>query len=255
MDGIYHPGRLATHRTAVLDETPRLRTGVLALTALAALAAVAVVARPAVDFFADPAAVRDAVAAYGPLAPAAFVLLVAVQVVVAPIPGHGVGVAAGYLFGAAVGTAVSVVGVALGSLVAVSLARALGRPAVERLVAPETLARFDAAVAERGVPTLLVVFLVPGLPDDAVCFAAGLTDVPVRRVVLLAAVGRAPSLALASAAGAGLATGRPTLAASLLAVLVALSLVGYRYRRQLGRLVGAERAHETARQDDGGSGR
>lgn len=53
---------------------------------------------------------------------------------------------------------------ALGSLVAVALARALGRPAVERLVAPETLARFDAAVTERGTAVLLVVFLVPGLP-------------------------------------------------------------------------------------------
>lgn len=76
----------------MLDETPRLRTGVLALAVVVALAAVVAVGRPAVEFFADPAAVRDAVAAYGPLAPAAFVLLVAAQVVLAPIPGHGVGV-------------------------------------------------------------------------------------------------------------------------------------------------------------------
>lgn len=214
----------------------------LALAAIVALAAVVAVGRPAVEFFADPAAVRDAVAAYGPLAPAAFVLLVAAQVVLAPIPGHGVGVAAGYLFGAAVGTAVAVVGVALGSLVAVALARALGRPAVERFVAPETLALFDAAVAERGTAVLLVVFLVPGLPDDVVCFAAGLTDVPVRRVVVLAAVGRAPSLALASAAGAGLAKGRPGVAALLLVVLAALSVAGYRYRGPLTRLVGASQS-------------
>lgn len=72
-----------------------------------------------------------------------------------------------------------------------------------------------------------------------VCFAAGLTDVPVRRVVVLPAVGRAPSLALASAAGAGLARGRPGVAALLLVVLVALSVAGYRYRRSLTRLVGA----------------
>lgn len=137
------------------------------------IAAGALLAAREPPWLADAERLRAFFLSFGVLAPVAFVLVQAAQVVVAPLPGQVLGFAAGYLFGAVAGTVLSVGGATLGTYLAVRLARRYGRPAVERLVRPTTIDQFDAAVEERGRLALLVVSLVPGLPDDAICLAAG----------------------------------------------------------------------------------
>ena len=189
----------------------------------------------------DPEAFRVFFLGFGLLAPVAFVLVQATQVVVAPLPGQVLGFVAGYLFGAVGGTALSVLGATIGTYVAVALARRYGRPAVERLVRPETIDQFDAAVDRRGLVALFAVFLIPGLPDDAVCFAAGLTRLDVKRIVAVSVVGRLPGYAVVSLAGARLAGGRPGDTVVLLGALVAAAVVVYLARDPIGRwLVGRD---------------
>lgn len=211
-----------------------------ALRAVAVVAGVAVLSVLALWLVApgltDPVAFRAFVLGYGPLAPAVFVLLQAGQVVVAPIPGQLTGVAAGYLFGALAGTAYSLAGIVLGSTVVFALSRRFGRPYVERVVAPDALARFDDLVDGSGRLGVLAVFVVPGLPDDAVCFVAGLTDIPLWQLVVIAAVGRLPTVFLMALVGAQVADARLLDAATVALAVVALSIVGYRFR---DRLVGA----------------
>ena len=131
------------------------------------------------------------------------------------------------------GTVYSLVGVTLGSTVVFVLSRRWGRPYVERMLAAELVDRFDTFVADSGTAGLFLVFLIPGLPDDAVCFLAGLTRLPLRRLVVLVAVGRAPAFALVSLAGAGAATGAYEQVLLVLGVFAALSLGGYLARDRL----------------------
>ena len=58
----------------------------------------------------DPETIRAYVLGVGALAPAAFVLIQIVQVLLAPVPGHAIAVAGGYLFGPWLGTAYSLSG-------------------------------------------------------------------------------------------------------------------------------------------------
>ena len=191
------------------------------------------------SWFTDPEELRAFFLGFGVLAPVAFVAVQAIQVVVAPVPGQVLGFVAGYLFGGFVGTALSLLGAAIGTYLAVGLARRYGRPAVERLVHVETIDGFDAAVERRGLLALFVIFAVPGLPDDAVCFAAGLTRLDVRRVVVVSVVGRLPGYAVVAYAGARLEGGHPLDAVWLLAALGVASLVVYWRRDALLRwLVG-----------------
>jgi len=74
------------------------------------------------------------------------------------------------------------------------------------------------------------VFLIPGLPDDVLCFAGGLTEIPLRRLVLLAIVGRAPAFFIVNVVGDLLGTGRLSLAGVLASLFAVVSLVAYRYR-------------------------
>jgi uncharacterized membrane protein YdjX (TVP38/TMEM64 family) len=206
-----------------------VRVGLL----VAFLVGTTVAVRVAAPELLDPRALRAFVLGFGPFAPVVFVFLQATQVVVAPIPGQVVGLVGGYLFGPVWGTAYSLLGVAVGSTVVFVLSRRYGRPYVERFIVPETVAEFDDLVDSGGLVGLFLVFLIPGLPDDAVCFLAGLTRIPVSKLVLVAVVGRAPGFLLVAVVGADLAAGRASAALWLLGAVSALSLVTYLFRDRI----------------------
>lgn len=124
-----------------------------------------------------------------------FLSLQVAQVVLAPVPGQLTGLLGGYLFGFWPGLALTTIGLAAGSALAVAAGRLLGLTVVRRLVPPRLLARFDGLIDEAGVGTFLLIFLLPVFPDDAVCFLAGLTRLPIWQVVLASAIGRLPSMA------------------------------------------------------------
>lgn len=220
------------------------RTRRTTLAFLAALVAVLLAAtllvRAYLPALADPLALRAFVLSFGVLAPVVFVLLQAAQVVFAPIPGQVLGFAAGYLFGSIAGTTYSLAGAALGSALAFSLSRRYGRPYVERVVNPPTLDAFDDVCRERGLLALFVVFLVPGLPDDVLCLAAGLTDLDIRKMVVVSVVGRLPGSLLVAVAGANLAAGDLRETAVIVALLLVASTVGWVNRHAILAWLGAE---------------
>lgn len=184
--------------------------------------------------FEDPAAVREAVSAFGPLAPLAFVVMQAAQVVVAPIPSHVLSFAAGYLFGPVWGFVYSMTGAIAGTFVALVLARRYGRPVVERFVTPEALDRFDAYLSEYGLAGVFVVFLLPGFPDDVVCLVAGISELDIRKILLVATVGRIPGYLVLVLSGAGVAEGQLYQSVSLLLAAAAVGgLLFWRRERLL----------------------
>ena len=77
------------------------------------------------------------------------------QVLLAPIPGQFVGLLNGYLYGPWLGTFYSMIGLLLGTALAMGLGRWFGRPLVERLVNPAQLARWDQIAVRQGPPFFL----------------------------------------------------------------------------------------------------
>ena len=186
----------------------------------------------------DPVAVRTTIRSTGALAPVVFLAVQALQVLVAPIPGQVLGFVAGYLFGVVWGTALSVAGATIGGYVAFWLARRYGRPVVERLVEDEAIDLFDSFSSRHGDVVLFLIFLVPGLPDDAICFLAGVGDIDTRSFLLASVVGRLPGYFLVALAGARLAEARTAETTALLVVLAAVSAVGYVLRKRVARWLG-----------------
>ncbi|MDR5655940.1 TVP38/TMEM64 family protein [Halodesulfurarchaeum sp. HSR-GB] len=181
----------------------------------------------------DAQAVREAVESFGLLAPLVFILIQATQVVVAPIPGQVLALAGGYAFGPVLGTIYSLIGATIGSAIAFGLSRRFGRPAVERLVHPLTLEMVDGFLEDHGRLAVFLVFLVPGLPDDALCFVCGLTPLPLSHLVVLSTLGRIPGYAMLSLAGGRLATNRPLEAALIIALIAVLAALAYYQRERL----------------------
>ncbi|OGO06213.1 MAG: hypothetical protein A2Y73_08555 [Chloroflexi bacterium RBG_13_56_8] len=149
--------------------------------------------------FADPEALKELL---GPWSPLVIVVAEILQVLLAPMPGQIIGIAAGYLYGVFWGTILSMIGLTLGTMIAIWLARRLGRPLLERIASPELLTRIDSYAQRRGSLTFFLIFLFPFLPDDVCCFLAGLTPLRMGELVLLAIVGRAPGIIVSTLIGA-----------------------------------------------------
>lgn len=194
------------------------------------LVAIAVAARQYAPLFTRPRELRLIIREFGVAGPLVLVGLQAAQVVLAPVPGQVLAVVAGYLYGAWWGTLFNMLGIAIGSTVAFSLSRRYGRPYVEGIVHEDLLARFDAVDDTHARLVLFLVFLIPGLPDDLLCFVGGLTRIPLWQLVAIAIVGRAPAFFLVNVIGESVAAGQDGLALALVAVVVGLSYLGYRYR-------------------------
>lgn len=199
--------------------------GVIALLALAGI--------PLVSFFSEPERVSAFIEDAGPWGPLVFILVQIGQVFAAPIPGQVTGFIGGYLFGMAAGTAYATIGGTIGCSLVFVLSRRLGRPFVQRFVRTSILERFDFITSSHGVAVLFVIFLVPIFPDDLICYLAGLTRIPIRRLILVAMIGRIPGYAVFSATGAGVAGSNLVLVGILLGVGVVAVAVAFWQRKRI----------------------
>jgi uncharacterized membrane protein YdjX (TVP38/TMEM64 family) len=148
------------------------------------------------------------VRASGALAPLVFVAVQAVQVIVFIVPGEIPQIAGGYLFGVLTGTLLSLAGILAGSTAAFFLARMLGVPFVHALFRPERIQRIERLLASRGSRVVFfLLFLIPGIPKDILCYAAGLTPIGFPFFILASFAGRLPGI-LGSALIGDAAAGR-----------------------------------------------
>ncbi|MGI6076430.1 MAG: TVP38/TMEM64 family protein [Pyramidobacter sp.] len=174
--------------------------------------------------FENPETFRDQLLRRGRAAPLIFVAAQVVQVVVAPIPGQAVALAGGYVFGFWKGWMLTTSGLTLGSFLAMGLGRLLGKKFVRRVVSEKTLNRFDSLTEDGGYMTFFMIFLLPALPDDAVCFIAGLTRLRLLPLSAVCFLGRAPGMAVLSLVGAGLNEGLTTEVKVLFVALMVASV-------------------------------
>lgn len=140
----------------------------------------------------------------GPWAPMGFVLLNILQIIIAPLPGNIIGVAGGYVFGFALGFLLNLISMLIGSLFVFQLTKWFGKPLVDRFVGQRTSAFLERLATKKGRRGIALVFLLPFLPDDALCFIVGLTPMSIRTFTILLLGFRTPGLLVSTLTGAGL---------------------------------------------------
>jgi uncharacterized membrane protein YdjX (TVP38/TMEM64 family) len=154
------------------------------------------------DVFLNRERLAEFIRAYGTHAALAFVVIQALQVVAAPVPGEITGFVGGVLFGPFAGVLYSTAGLTLGSYAAFMLARVLGRPLVERLVSAEVMSRYDYVMGHRGLMVAFLLFLLPGFPKDYLCYLLGLGHMRLAHFLAISVAGRLLGTVLLTSAGA-----------------------------------------------------
>lgn len=135
--------------------------------------------------------VRAQVDSWGRLAPVAYVLVVVVEVVVAPIPGVLLYAPGGAIFGGFLGGTFSLIGNTLGAIVACLLGASIGDRLIPKNDAPRFL-KYRDLLQERGLWLVLLLRANPLTSSDLVSYAAGIAGVPVWKVGVGTLIGMAP---------------------------------------------------------------
>ncbi len=185
------------------------------------------------DLLVDRDRIRDFIVSFGWGAPLVFMGFQILQVIFAPVPGEATGFIGGYLFGVLKGFLYSSTALAIGSWINFSIGRFLGERFVRRMIPTEKFEKFDSMLKRQGIIVLFLLFVFPGFPKDYLCLFLGLSTLPLKVFLLLAAVGRMPGTLLLSLQGAYLFEENYLLLGITAGACAILMFIIYRYRESL----------------------
>ncbi len=184
--------------------------------------------------FASDLGLREWIRQWGAWAPIVFMAIQAIQVIVFVIPGEVPQIAGGYLFGVWYGSLLSVTGILIGSTAAFFLGRALGTPFVEALFPRGQVERVRALlVSARARIIFFLLFLIPGIPKDILCYAAGVTPLGFPYFIAVSTLGRLPGIVVSAVIGNAAASSKWVLTAIVSAAAVAVFAAGFFLRARI----------------------
>lgn len=143
----------------------------------------------------DKETLRNFVNGYGAFGPAVFILLEIAVIIFLPISNYPVFMAAGLIFGPWLGFVINWAGIVIGSSLILWLTRKFGRPLVNHLVNQKTLEKYDGYVQKYGQLGLFIAYVLPFFPDDELTYLAGLSSLPVKKIIYIVIFGRIPAAA------------------------------------------------------------
>ena len=192
------------------EETPLLLRGrvvaVIAAAFVAMVVAYLVLARAfgwSYDINATP--FREWVDGWGAWGPVAFIAVMALSVLFAPIPNVPIFIAAGLVWGPVLGTAYSMAGLLIGSTMAFYVSRRFGRRHLPRLIGGKAAERLDNAAQTMGGRVIFWSRMLPAVNFDWISFVAGMTSIRFAPFFVYSALGMLLPTWVAVAAGDGLA--------------------------------------------------
>ncbi len=185
----------------------------------------------------DRQRVRQFISSFGMGAPLVFIGIQILQVIFAPVPGEATGFIGGYLFGTVKGFLYSSTALAIGSWINFSIGRFLGERFVRRMIPADKFAKFDGLLKRQGVIVLFVLFVFPGFPKDYLCLVLGLSTLPLKVFLLIAAVGRMPGTFMLSLQGEFLFEQNYVVLAVVAGLCAIAAFLAIRYRQSIYRWV------------------
>lgn len=183
-------------------------------------------------FFASVGSLEEMRAYIEHFSPFSYIIYFLVQlasVIVAPIPSNVTSLAGAALFGTLSAFLLTYGAVALGAALVFQLARQLGRPFVERFVSRRDMDKYMAVIERKQDIFFTMAFLLPGFPDDILCFLAGLTGMPFKRFLFLVLACRPWGLLVACAVGGNALSLPPIALGALCLAGLALFLVAMKF--------------------------
>ncbi|MBO5665894.1 MAG: TVP38/TMEM64 family protein [Firmicutes bacterium] len=154
-----------------------------------------------------------------------YLMLQVIQILVPVIPGQAMQLAAGYMYVFPLALVLTLVGIAMGTIVSFTLSRVLGYDAMVLFFGQDRMNEYVTKLnGKRSYLILFLLYLMPGFPKDFICFAAGVSHIRPVPFLILSLVGRTPALTLSLLIGRMTRVGSYTGAIAVCVVAVVLFL-------------------------------
>lgn len=200
---------------------------------------------PMVHLAEEPELFRDWVDTFGIWSRMIFIGMVALQVVVALIPGGPLQIAGGYAFGVLEGTLCCMVGIVIGSCLVFGLVRKFGVKMVEVFFQKKEIRRLEFLKNPKKTRVIVfILMLIPGAPKDFLSYFVGLTQLKWKEWLAIVVVGRLPSLVMSTISGGAAGSENYLLAVVVLAITLVISGLGVLYYRWMCKHQQAEEEQE-----------
>jgi len=178
----------------------------------------------AITFLENGPALQAWLQQLGVIGPLAIIGLMTLAIVMSPIPSAPIALAAGAAYGHTEGTVYVLIGAELGAIIAFTIARLAGLPAVQHWLGPRIMQRLHGSQNM----LMLIVFLsrlLPFISFDMVSYAAGVTPLHFWRFVVATFAGIIPASFLLAHFGAEMASGESERIGITLLLLGGVSLL------------------------------
>ena len=170
----------------------------------------------------------------GIFAPLVFVLLMAVQIVIAIIPGGPLEITAGVLFGGWLGTLLTVTGAFLGTASVYTLVKKFGRPLVNLFISEKKMKTYSVLEDEDKLEFwVFILFLIPGIPKDLLTYIVPLTKIDGKQFLLLSTLARFPALTASVLMGDSLSEGRYGICIAIACIAAIAVFVGFQIKKHI----------------------
>ncbi len=143
--------------------------------------------------FKDSRELADWLKSFGTWAVIISIVVMIIQTIATPVPLFLVAGANGFIFGAAWGILITLVGALLGATVAFYLARVIARDYFSKRLA-KYMPQVDEMSKKTGVKVIFLARLVPVLPSSIVSYAAGLSKVSFGGFFVASVFGKLPEI-------------------------------------------------------------
>lgn len=131
---------------------------------------------------------QNFVESFGSIGPLIMIMVIVSEVVFAPIPGYIPAVTSGFVFGPIWGAVYVYLGNIIGTILVFFLSRRYGRYIATKLFKEKKLKKYEQAI-ERHENWLLVFYFIPIFPLDVLTAAFGLSDVKVKKFMIVMLLG------------------------------------------------------------------
>ena len=181
----------------------------------------------------SPEALEAYIQRFSPYGELVFFLVQLLSVLIPPIPNNMLALAGGVVFGFVKSFALTILSIYLGSLAVFLLARTLGRPFVQMVAPSGSYEKYLNLLRAKHDFFFLLTLFLPYFPDDLFCLLMGLTDIPLRRFMVIVILARPWGILFASTLGSLILT-LPIQGIVLLCLLgVGIFLLGLKYGERL----------------------
>lgn len=192
------------------------------------------IGKPMVQTVSEPDKFREWVRGYGVFGWLICIGMMALQIIVAIIPGGALEIGAGYAFGAVLGGILCIIGSIVGSTLVFQFVRVFGVKLVEAFFSIDKIRSLKFLHDEKKRNILaFIIFLVPGTPKDLLSYFMGLTEMDLKTWLVISTVARTPAIFVSTMSGNALGKQQYHIAIIVMVVLFAVSIIGAIYYKRL----------------------